>query len=196
MSEQPQKQKNFLERLGEVEAQLGQFQQVGTLSRNLRDAFGILVETVDAIIQETGGQDLSDRITARLTAKREEQRVARNDRAKAVLEQLVTNGQLEAVDAVDATTVIIGTESNENGAVTNEYVQTSFDNLVQEARDKINGQGVGFVLEHNGAKLTITGLYRMKAATEPSLSEAAATPDAPLATETATTEAPSTETPA
>ena len=207
MSEQ---KKNLLERLETLEQSFGNLAQTATLAKNLRDAFGVVVETLDALIEEMGGKDLSDRLTARLAAKREAQKQARNERAKAVIEQLVKNNQLEAVAAVDATTVIIGTESNSTGAIVDEYVQTAFSNLVPEAQAKILGQGVGFVLEHNESKLTITGLYRMKAQTDapaaltetPAATPAESTPAAAQTTETApetpaaTSAETSTETPA
>jgi len=195
MSEpQNQKPKNLLERLGALEEAIGQYQGVATLAKNLRDAFSVLVETVDAFIEETCGKDLSDRLSARLAAKRDAARLQRNQRAKSVLEQLVKTGQLESVPAIDATTVIIGSESNENGVVVDEYVQTSFQNLVPEAQAKVLGQGVGFVLEHNGSKLTVSGIYRMKAADAPALSETteppAAASEAPAATSAETPASP------
>lgn len=190
--QQPQKPKSLVERVADLEASLASIQQLAILTSNLRDAFAMEVETLDSAIEVLG---IQEQVTAKLAEKRETARKARNERAKKVLEQLLKTKQIEAVETVDEDSILVGNETNSQGDTTNDYVQTTYANLVDEAKKQVLGQKVGFVLEHNGTKLEIQGIYHMvsPAQQEPALSEVqAAAPAADVAiTETAPLTPPS-----
>ena len=188
---QQQPKKNLVERLDALEFQVSRFTALQGLVMNLRKSVQATVETMMALTEELGGQELVARVIARLDEKQAAQRREQAERSEAVLNQLIESGQVEAQATIDSESIVTGVESTVNGKVKDEKLQMPLSQFTDDVREELLGKAVGYaVVRQEVTVFKVTGIFKMKEFDPKSLTEAAA----PVPAE-AQPEAPSAEPP-
>jgi hypothetical protein len=116
-----------------------------------------LTEIVNALVSLVGEDDVAKSVTESRIAKAQQE----SDAAKAALAQAVTDGKYKATDVITEKSVIVGNEKNKEGVtIPPGRAQLLFTKLLEEFREKMLGQKVGFtVTTPPGGTFEVTEIY-------------------------------------
>jgi hypothetical protein len=112
-------------------------------------------EVLNALISIIG----RDSVAVEIEKLRKERKEQQEKQQIESFEFLKSNGVLVPVETVDLETVIVGTDTLQDGS--SNRVQFDLENISKEFMPLYISKKVGDVVEGNGAKLTITELYKI-----------------------------------
>lgn len=172
MADQPQKPPLILDRvraLEELTNGLAGFVENEVLP--LKDAVKNLVKVINGIIVASGdGFELKvqEAIKAAEALRAQEQ----IEREKMMVLKLVEAGVLEATERVENDSVIVGREFDVSGNLLGVgRAQVRFDQFTEDAKAKVLGQGVGFLIEVASGKFEVLEIYKPSAPKPPAVAE-------------------------
>jgi hypothetical protein len=120
-----------------------------------------ITEVLQAMVK-IGGEDFSKKIQETIFTGREEVRLAKVNEEKSRIANLVTEGNIEVTDLATEGTLVVGAEFNKDDQpVGLGYISVSFDSFVEEVRNKLRGQGIGYKLELPDGKFQLLEVYKI-----------------------------------
>ncbi len=179
--------KNLVERLETLEFQMNRVTAIQGLAMNLKKTLEAVIEMQTAFIDEMGGNELLAKVVTRLEDKRSAKRREEAERSKAILDELIKSEQVEAVDVIDATSIITGIENTPDGKIQNEELQMNIQSFTKDIQNELIGKAVGYaVVREEKEVFKVTGIYKMKKTEPKALTETPVEPPqeaAPVASE-------------
>jgi hypothetical protein len=137
-----QKVRNIDQRVSDLERIMqGLYEALNALSTR----FGVVRETVDAVIDDLG----RERVVSLVAEKRV-------GRAKASLAAMLAEGSLVKTSTIGEKSIIVGVEKYKDGEG---YFQNTFSTLTKEAQGALLGKGPGYVHHTAEGDLEITEVY-------------------------------------
>lgn len=144
----------------------------------LKSALRNLIEVINAVV-ELGGEGYDAKVQAKVMETRQKNLEAQIAREKQMLEQLVAAGILDVADSIGEQSVVVGREfSTEGEPIGSGRAQARFDQFTPEAREKLLGQQVGYMLEVATGKFEVLEIYNPGTPKAPETLPAAPAPEA------------------
>lgn len=156
----PAKTPGILERLSSLEETVRGLagysqQEFGQVKQTMTN----LVEVLNGVISASG-DGFADKVQAAILDLQKKRMAEQVEREKALLKQLVDNGALVVADKIGEQSVIVGREYNTEGEVLGSgRVQVRFSQFTPDAKAKMLGQAVGFLLEVETGKFEVLEVY-------------------------------------
>lgn len=157
--------KSALDRLKDLEAKQSEIierhnafvGQVEELAKGLENRFRSVSEVLAALVNLTGGE----KVTEELNKVRETKRAADVAQAKAAMDEMVLNGTLKPVDAVDDKTIIVCHEVSAEGKDSGR-IQQFVSSMQPEFQSMVLGKKAGDVIDTPAnTKLYLDECYTM-----------------------------------
>lgn len=125
----------------------------------MKSALRNIIEVMNAVI-ELGGEGFDAKVQAKVMETRQARLDEQIAREKMMLDQLVQAGILDVADSIGEQSVVVGREFSPDGQpVGTGRAQARFDQFTPEAREKLLGQQVGFMLEVATGKFEVLEVY-------------------------------------
>jgi len=148
------------ERLDQLEQMLQSIvSSVNNGINQLGNQVGGVTEVLDAVVQTLGVETIQKIMGENRVAKAEAQSAAE----KAALNELLTKGDVKAVEKITEKSVVVGRETDKDGAVRMPgRAQVAFQRIDPNFQASFLGQGPGFLLDlPNGGKFEVQEVYEV-----------------------------------
>lgn len=155
----------------------------------LKNALANMVKIVNGIIAASG-EGFEKKVQDAISQAEKDRADRQIERDKALIAELVKQGVLEAAETVGELSIIVGREFDAKGNLLGiGRAQVRFDQFAESVREKVLGQGVGFVIEVETGKFEVLEIYNQVPPKPPEVAEPEPTklevkdPETPVNTE-------------
>jgi Asp-tRNA(Asn)/Glu-tRNA(Gln) amidotransferase C subunit len=133
-------------------------QAFATQTEQTAQAIGQVNEILNAILAVTG---ISDKVAEQINTTRKEKATKDMESAQKALQELKDKGFLVLDTVVQPNSVVVGTETADDGSVIHPgWMQISVNQMKPEFKDAVVGKGVGVSLvPQPGRKFTVNEIY-------------------------------------
>jgi hypothetical protein len=142
-------------------------QEVGQVKQALTN----LVEVLNGVIA-AGGEGFELKVQEAVNAAQAQRAAEKIEREKAMIAQLVATGVLVPADVVGEESIVVGREFSLEGQLLGSgRSQVRFSQFTEEAKEKVLGQAVGFVIEVPTGKFEVLEVYNQAPQKAPEVAE-------------------------
>lgn len=141
----------------------------------LKTASTNIVEVINAIIEISGGEEFAKKVQEQIEAARRKRAEDQARQEQEAVAKAVADGILVAADTISESSIVVGREFDSDGNVIGSgRIQFRFSSFAEEARPKVLGQGVGFIVDGTNGKLEVMEIYEVAPQKAPEVTDGAA----------------------